>query len=111
VAFVVTANVLAGAKRDRLRVFLTIVEVKMNAESQDLAPSCVCMLSEGFFAAQCSNCLRFSLPVNAIGPEHAWSELLKEGWTWQKSPVRGSGHASCLQCLRASAPNRRPCPS
>jgi hypothetical protein len=83
----------------------------MNTESQGLAPSCVRLLSEGSFNAQCAKCLRFSLPVNAVGPEHAWSELLKEGWTWCVSAEAGGSHASCLDCLRASALNVRGRPS
>jgi len=83
----------------------------VNTESECLAPSCVRVLSEGSFDTQCAECLMFSLPVDAIGPEHAWSELLKEGWTWHAASVRGNGHASCLNCLRAaSAPGARRVP-
>jgi hypothetical protein len=80
----------------------------MSTESEDLGSSCVRMLSEGSFDAQCCRCLKFSPPVNAIGLEHAWNELLKQGWTFHTSAVRGSGRASCLACLRefAAEPTR-----
>jgi hypothetical protein len=84
----------------------------MNTESGGPAPFCVRMLSEGSFDTQCCKCLKFSLPVKGIGPEHASSELFKQGWTcYNTSAARGSGQASCLECLRALAPNPRPCPS
>ncbi len=67
-----------------------------------LAASSLRRLSEGSFEAQCGKCLRFSLPVDGLGPEHAWSELVRGGWTWCWNPVRGSGFPCCLECLKAS---------
>ncbi len=69
-----------------------------------LAPSSLRRLSARRFEARCGRCLRFSLPVEAVGPEHAWSELIKEGWTWYTSPGGGTGCASCMECLKASRP-------
>jgi hypothetical protein len=68
-----------------------------------LAPSSLRVLSEGSFEARRGKCLRLSLPVDAIGPEHAWSELVKDGWTWYTDPLQGVGYASCLECLKVSA--------
>jgi|HubBroStandDraft_1064217.scaffolds.fasta_scaffold484809_2 hypothetical protein len=59
-------------------------------------------LSEGSYEAQCGTCLRFSSPVDAVSAEHAWSELIKRGWTWHTKGVGGTRYASCLECLRAS---------
>jgi hypothetical protein len=69
-----------------------------------LASSSLRLLSKGSFEAQCGKCLKFSVPVDAVGSEHAWSELLKEGWTWYASPEGGSGYASCIECLKARPP-------
>jgi hypothetical protein len=68
----------------------------------DMAPSALRRVSEGSFEARCGRCQRFSLPVEAVGSEHAWSELIKEGWTWYTSPVTGTGCASCIECLKTS---------
>jgi hypothetical protein len=80
----------------------------VNTELREIPPP-LRLLSKGSFVAQCGKCLRFSHPVDAIGPEHAWSELLKFGWTWYTTPAGGTGYA-CLECLKASArsPRRRP---
>jgi hypothetical protein len=59
--------------------------------------------SEGSFEARCGWCLRFSFPVEAVSPEHAWSKLINEGWTWYTSRVGGTRYASCLACMKASA--------
>lgn len=61
-------------------------------------------LSEGSFEAQCGRCLRFSFRVDAVSPEHAWSELIKAGWTWHTSSVEGTRYASCLECLKSHRP-------
>jgi hypothetical protein len=72
--------------------------------AQGLALASLRQLSAGSFEARCGRCQRFSAPVDALGLDHAWSELLKAGWTWYTSPVVGAtGYASCLACLRASA--------
>jgi hypothetical protein len=86
-------------------MFLTnITEFRVNTEPQEmLIPSSVRRLSEGSFDAECGKCLRRSLPVDAVGPEHAWSELRKDGWTSYTSPVGRTGGISCLSCLSASA--------
>lgn len=70
-----------------------------------IANSSVRLVSENAFEARCGKCLRLSPPVNALGPEHAWTELLKTGWTWCTSPVGEIGYASCLECLKASWPS------
>jgi hypothetical protein len=59
-------------------------------------------LSEGSFEAQCCRCLRFSSPVDAVSPEHAWSVLIKAGWTWYTSSVGGTHYASCIECLKST---------
>jgi hypothetical protein len=59
--------------------------------------------SEGSYEAQCGRCLRFGSPVEAVSPEHAWSKMIKEGWTWYVSLV-GTRHASCFGCMKASTP-------
>jgi hypothetical protein len=71
------------------------------------AASSLRVLSAGSFEAQCGKCRRFSHPVDAVGREHAWSELLREGWTWYTSPLGGTGYASCIECLTHSAPGPR----
>jgi hypothetical protein len=68
-----------------------------------VAPSSLRALSKGSFEATCGRCFRLSHPVDAMGPEHAWSELIKDGWTWHTGPVEGAGYTSCLECLRVSA--------
>jgi|HubBroStandDraft_4_1064222.scaffolds.fasta_scaffold156507_3 hypothetical protein len=68
---------------------------------RSLVPSSLWRLSDGSFEAQCGRCLRFSFPVVAVSLEHAWSELINEGWTWYTSGVGGTRYASCIQCLKA----------
>jgi len=68
---------------------------------RSLVPSSLRRLSDGSFEAQCGRCLRFSFPVVAVSVDHAWSELIKEGWTWYKSAAGDAHYASCLGCLRA----------
>jgi hypothetical protein len=50
------------------------------------------LVDHGRFEAQCCQCQRFSLPVVAVGLEHAWTQLLKTGWTWQ------DGNGLCPEC-------------
>jgi hypothetical protein len=76
-----------------------------------MAPSALRMIEQGLFVARCGKCQKCSLPVAALGPDHAWSELLKQGWTWYWCPARNTHLASCLQCLRASARSPRSHPS
>jgi hypothetical protein len=68
---------------------------------RSFVPSSLRRLLDGSFEAQCGRCLRFSFPVVAVSLEHAWSELMKEGWTWYASGVRSTRYASCLECLKA----------
>jgi hypothetical protein len=65
-----------------------------------LAPSSLQRLSGSAFEARCGRCLRSSGPVEAVGREHAWSELIKEGWTWAAVPMGGKGHALCMDCFK-----------
>jgi hypothetical protein len=76
---------------------------KLNALVMGLASSSLRLLSKGSFEAQCGRCLQCSLPVDAVCSEHAWSELLKDGWTWHVSPAGDTGYASCIECLKAGA--------
>jgi hypothetical protein len=105
-------SLLAGFSRSAVLFQLSlpsITEVLVNTEPQEI-PHSLRLLSKGSFAAQCGKCMRLSLPVDAIGPEHAWSELLKLGWTWYTTPAGGHGY-SCLECLKASARSPRRSPS
>jgi len=70
----------------------------------DLAPAALRRLSEGFFQVRCGRCTRCSVPMEAVGAQHAWSELIKEGWTWCASAGDGAGGALCMECLKASRP-------
>ncbi len=69
--------------------------------NRSLVPASLRRLFDGSFEAQCGRCLRFSFPVVAVSLEHAWSELMKEGWTWYTNGVRSIRYASCLECLKA----------
>ncbi len=70
----------------------------------DLAPAGLRRLSKGSFEVRCGRCMRFSVPMEAVGAEHAWSELIKEGWTWCASAGADDGGALCMECLKASQP-------
>jgi hypothetical protein len=41
----------------------------------------------GRLEATCGKCLKYSAPVAAVGPAHAWEELQRIGWTPYKSYV------------------------
>jgi hypothetical protein len=60
-------------------------------------------VNSGSFVAQCGRCLRLSRRVDAVSAEHAWSELLRDGWTWYADPLAATRYASCLDCLRRSS--------
>jgi hypothetical protein len=68
----------------------------------DLAPAALRRLSEGSFEVWCGRCMRFSVPIEAVGAQHAWSELIKEGWTWCASAGNGAGGPMCMECLKAT---------
>jgi len=72
-----------------------------------MAPSALRVIRQGSFVAQCGKCGICSLPVAALAPDHAWSELLKQGWTWYWCSADHARLASCLQCLRASPRSAR----
>jgi hypothetical protein len=103
-------EIFAGAKlgeQGDVEVCFSARAIKAKGETflapmMGLAPSSLRQLSAGAFEAQCGKCQRLSAPIDALGREHAWSELLKAGWTWYTSPLGVPSYASCLACLRAS---------
>jgi bacterioferritin-associated ferredoxin len=98
-----------NARVDFQVCFKTRIEdqsVKDSARSlRTSPPSSLRRLSGGSFEAQCGKCLRRSLPVDAVGFEHAWNELVKDGWTLYTSVVGRIVGMSCLACLNAPAPS------
>jgi hypothetical protein len=71
-----------------------------------LAPTSLRRLSKGTFEARCGRCFRLSGPVVAVGREHAWSQLIKHGWTWAAVPMGDTGHALCMDCFEKYADDR-----
>jgi len=49
------------------------------------------LLEDGSFEAQCNRCTTAS-SAPGVSEEHAWSVLLKAGWTWN------DGDAVCPTC-------------
>ena len=93
---------VAGADNGNERLHNEVLSSKSAKwPKRSRVPSSLRRLSDGSFEAQCGRCLRFSFPVIAISLEHAWSELIKDGWTGYMSGVGGTRYASCIQCLKA----------